>query len=248
VLGIASAGLTAGRSERVIQDEVEAELLTHLEGGGHVGLSLAADHAAYLSSLAERVRRMLLRGVGAAGRDEIRHGARLAKRWETRADDIVRRQRQFQDSSRTGETLRGVLQHGDDAADGLEEVAFLLTLVPEQTADANLRPLATLADLVLNGARDYVRCLEHAKGLPSGRAGADIDEFLVAVDRVLEFERAADDAERQARTTLLSTCADFRELHVLSAAARAFEQAADALAHGALGVRDYVLSGLADHG
>ena len=141
-----------------------------------------------------------------------------------------------------------MLQHGDDAADGLEEAAFLLTLVPEGTNDDGRRPLATLAELVLNGARDYVRCLEHARSLPRGRAGADIDEFLVAVDRVLDFERAADDAERQARATLLSICADFRELHVLSAAARAFEQVADALAHGALTVRDYVLGGAAVRG
>lgn len=246
VLRIASVGLAAGRSDRVIQDEVEAELLAHLEGG-HNGLSLAADHAAYLSSLAERVRHVLLRhSIG--GRDDTTHGARLAKRWEARADDIVRRQHQFQDWSPAGDMLHRILQHGDDAADGLEEAAFLLTLVPEQTGEANLRPLATLADLVLNGVRDYVRCLEHARSLPRGRAGADLDEFLVAVDRVLACEGSVDDAERQAHATLVSGCADFRELHVLSAAARALAQAGDALAHAALAGRDYVLTGAADHG
>lgn len=239
VLHVASAGLTAGRSDRVIHDEVEARLLVHLAGGAHNGLSLVADHAAYLTSLAERVRRALLPG---AGRAETAHGAQLAKRWEARADDLVRRQRQFQDSSHVGEMLRRILRYGDDAVDGLEEAAFLMTLVPEPTAEPSLQPLATLADLVLDGAREYVRCVERAKSLP----GEHVGEFLAVVDRVLDAERAVDDVERQARATLLATSADFRELHVLSAVVRAFEQTADALAHSALAVRDYVISGMGD--
>jgi len=247
VLRIATAGVAAGRSIRLIQDEVEAELRAHPAMGSLGGLGLAADHAAYLSSLAERVRRMLLDGAGQTSRAKAIRDAALAKRWEARADEIVRRQRQRHDPARSGALLRRLLQQGDDAADALEEIAFLLTLVPDRTPEAALRPLTALADLTMNGCRDYVRCLEYGRHVPARPAGSDLEDFLVAVDRVLEFERAADRAERAARSTMLGTAQDYRQLHVLTAVARAFEQAADALAHGALTARDYALGGATDH-
>lgn len=242
VLRLASAGLASGRSSRAIQDAIEAELRASLDRSAHNGLNLVADHASYVSTLAERVRRVLLRTASGAGREEAERGAQLAKRWEARADDLVRRQRERCDPG-TGDGVWRILQHGDDAADGLEEAAFLLTLVPDDAAETCMRPLASLADAILDAARDYVRSVEHARALPPGRSGADLDECLAAVDRVVELERATDRAERQALATWLATTMDFRAFHVASAAARALEEAADALAHAALAVRDYALRG-----
>lgn len=247
VLQIASRGLTAGHSTRLIQDEVEAELLPLLATAPHNGLGLVADHAAYVAALSERVYQMVLASGRATPADETRRGASLAKRWEVRADELVRRLRQTEDASRTGDVLRRLLQHGDDAADAFEEVAFLLTMVPESAPETAREALRQLAELARNGCRDYVRCVEHAKYLPRQRSANEIDEFLESVDRVLAFERATDAAERAARVTMLGACRDFRELYVLTAAARGFEQAADALAHCALTARDYAVSVVASY-
>jgi hypothetical protein len=130
-------------------------------------------------------------------------------------------------------------------ADGLEQAAFLLTLLPDASASHDgLHALGELADLMVAGAQSYVRCLECARD--SHRLGTPdvVKEFLAAVDELIAFEHQADDRERQAEAALVGAARDFRELHVLSGIAHAFEDAADTLARCALILRDYVLDTL----
>lgn len=242
VLRIASAGAAAGHSERLIQDEVEAELLTHLETTEHKILDTAADHAMLLSALAERLRLTLQCGASPDSHDAIVRTARLAKAWETRADEIVRQSSRSIDQPDGDHVLGPLLSQADNVADALEEAAFLLTLVPGNHREDRLAPLRGLADLVGDGTKEYVRCLEAARDVARYRAQSDVRDVLLCVERIAHLEHASDAAERAAKATLVGICTDWRELQILFETTRALEQAADALARCARPIRDYVLS------
>jgi len=145
----------------------------------------------------------------------------------------------------TGAALSRLLGEADDVADGLEEAAFLLTLVPhERTSRKALEALRDLTDLITHGTQEYIKSLECA--LEAHRVGSReaVEEFLVAVDAVIAFEHTSDDRERTVQAVLVETCGDFRELHVLSALAGRLGDAADVLARCALILRDYILESL----
>ncbi len=243
VLRIAAEGLRMGRSPRLIQDEIEAELLTYLQTTEQSTLAMAAEHAALVTSLAERLRRVLLGATGERGAEYAIRAAELAKRWETRADEIVRRSYRLRDQSGGVHLLARLLSEADEIADALEEAAFLLTLVPRGIDSGGMSPLTDLANLVCRGSRDYVRCLECARALPREPVRSDVEEVLVAVDRLVDLEHASDGAERAVTAALVRTAEDFRALHVLSAIAHHFEQASDGLTRCGVIVRDYVLGG-----
>jgi uncharacterized protein Yka (UPF0111/DUF47 family) len=245
VLRITSEGLRSHRSLRLIQDEIEAELLTHLQTTERSTLAMAAEHAAIVATLAERLRHVLVRARAGRGASQAARTAALAKTWETRADELVTRACRLRDQGAGATILTRLLASADDVADALEETAFLLTLIPSDTESKAIASLRPLAELVCRSAREYVRCLECARELPREPARADVEDVLVAVDHLLELEHESDGEERAVKARLLEGSKDFRELYVLSAIARAFEQSADALARCSLIVRDYVLNGVA---
>ena len=242
VLRIASDGLTNHRSIRLIQDEIEAELLTHLQTSERRTLTMAAEHAAIVATLAERLRQTLMRIKGGHRGTQAERAAVVAKTWETRADELVIRACRLRDQSAATNIAARLLVTADDVADALEETAFLLTLIPEKADDSGVAALTELADLVTRSTKEYVRCLEGARDLPREAARTDVQEVLVAIDRLVELEHQVDAAERAAKARLIEASHDFRELYVLSAVAHGFEEASDALARCSHRVRDYVLS------
>jgi hypothetical protein len=242
-LRIASDGMRAGRSRRLIVDEIEAELLSHIDTSERATLVIAAEHAALLGALGDRVRRALLRARGRLAHDEAERTAALAKGVETRADELVRRSQGVRDRS-GGTVLGSLLTEADQAVDALEQAAFLLTLVPRAAMADGVGALAPLADLVSLATREYVRSLECARDLPREPVRSDLESLLVAVDRLQQIEHDADGVQRSAEAQLVRTCAGFRELHVLSRIVDALEEAADALGRCGLLVRDYAMQGV----
>ena len=242
VLRITADGLKAGRSPQLIEDEVEAELLTHLQTTELSTMALAAEHAMLITALAERLRHVLMRArSGHRGRDVAR-AAELAKTWDVRAREIVSRSRRLRDRSATADTIRRLVAEANSVACSLQETAFLLTLLPPQNDQDSLTILARMADLIGDGAKEYVRCLEYAKDLPRQPVRSDLEEILVACDRIVHLERESDRARRCVQERLIHGATDFRELHVMSEIARELERAADALARCALTVREYALT------
>ena len=242
VLRITAEGLSNHRSIRLIQDEIEAELLTHLQTTERSALTMAAEHAAIVATLAERLRQTLMRVKSGRRGPQAERAAVVAKAWETRADELVIRACRLCDQSAGTHILARLLMTADDVADALEETAFLLTLIPDQANASGLAALSELADLVTRSTKEYVRCLECARELPREAARSDVQEVLVAIDRLVELEHEVDTAERAVKARLIEASHDFRELYVLSAVARGFEEASDALARCSYRVRDYVLS------
>jgi uncharacterized protein Yka (UPF0111/DUF47 family) len=240
VLRIAAVGLRARHSVRLIQDEIEAELAACLTTSERGLLETVSDHAMLLSALAERLRAMPGR------RDRLladaARTAAFAKEWETRADDMVRNASRAVDPTERAHVLRRLLTEADEAIDALEEAAFFITLVPDDTPAGAAAPVAGLAELVADSVKEYVRAVAYAVEFCRFRARGDLDHVLLAADHVAELEHACDAAERSARATLVVACDDHRQLHVLAEIVRAFEQAADAVARAGGIVRDYVLA------
>ncbi|MGC4082219.1 MAG: hypothetical protein QM736_08970 [Vicinamibacterales bacterium] len=239
VLRISWEGVGAKRSRRLIADEIEAELLSHLETMSCATLTVAADHAALVVALGDRVSQVLSRAGSSRGRLEAERGAVLAKAWETKADAIVQRARSMPDGP-SDATLSGLLTQADAAADFLEQAAYLLTIAPIAAGLEAAATLTPLADAVCRATRVYARCLECARDLPRG-ARSDIDDVLVAVDRLLQIEHEADAAERAAEAHMVETCGDFRQLHVLSRVAQVLESAVDALRQCGFTLRELAL-------
>ena len=139
------------------------------------------------------------------------------------------------------------MEAADDAADELEEAAFLLELLTESEARGEpLDALRALAELLVEGAQEWIKALSHAAHVDRTRgagAGAreDVDDFLIAIDGLLELEHRADDAQRALIHASVQGARNFRQLHMYSEMGRGLEAAADALKWAALITRDHLL-------
>jgi hypothetical protein len=129
-----------------------------------------------------------------------------------------------------------VVERADDAADALEEAAFLTSLMPSPTA-STATAFAELGDLVVSTAEAYLACVAAARGAaPEGQAG-----ILEAFDAVLALEHRMDNAERHAVARFGRDGAIDGKLFVIaSRITGAAEQAVDALTHASLALRDRV--------
>ena len=245
VLRIAAEGLREHKSQRLIQDEIQAELLTHFQTSELGALALAAEHAMLIAALAGVVRDALVLALTESDASALSGFAARAKAWESQADHIVSRSRTVLEQASDGTALARLMSEADDVADALEEAVFLLTLTSDSRAGGkSLEALRELADLMISGAQSYVRCLECARDAHHLGTRDNVEEFLVAVDAVVRFEHQSDEQERMVKAVLLEVARDFRELHVLSEIAGCLGDAADALARSVLILRDEVLETL----
>lgn len=239
VLRITSEGLRAGQSQGLIRDRIRAELQMHFSNEGKRLLRLAGDHAGLVFEIATLVRDGI--AGGGAGENELAKLARRARRFEHDADLLVIAAREVVRRRPDHQVLLPVLESADDAADQLEEAAFLLELLlkTDVKAWAN-EALGGLSDLLVEDAQEWIKALGHALYI-DGRAHGDADDFLVAIDRIGALEHQADDAERALRYAAVQHAQDFRQLHLCSEIGRSMEAAADALKRSSLITRDYVL-------
>jgi uncharacterized protein Yka (UPF0111/DUF47 family) len=139
-----------------------------------------------------------------------------------------------------------LLVDADDAADHLEDVTFLLTLLggaPPRREEILL--LAELADLTLAAARENLKAVECARAFGRGGSREDLQDFLEAVDQVVILEHRSDEANRRAKRSILTSTPDFRHLEILSDVRRHLEATSDVLRHVALALRAFVMGELA---
>jgi hypothetical protein len=243
VLRITSEAWQQHASLRLVRDEVQAELVEHLQDSQQGVLCLASDHAALIVALALAVRDGISVLSDTAATDRLARAAERAKRWETRADDLVNRARTAQRHTPDAELVGRLLPFADDVADGLEEAMFLLNLLAAHRPDAGaIDALAKLAGIAVAGAEEYVKCLEITRDVRRNGTREDVQQFLVAVDRVITLEHDSDEAERGATAAALIGAGDFRCLHLFSEIAHAIEASVDALGRCALMLKDTVMA------
>ncbi len=241
-LRAASEGLRAGKSPLLIRDELRVEVLRHAQASHRRLIDTAAEHASLIVESAQALQTTLVR-LGIFEDDDFltRQAARAAG-WEHDADEIVVAQRQAAGRVEGGGTVAALTTMADDAIDLIEEGVFLLTLVPREAIPVVRPILMPLASILVMASREHLKAVEIAREVVDGASPDDLEDFIVAVDRVASLEHDADDAERAARAAMVATAPDFRTLYVADNLARAAETATDALLRSALGLRDHVLT------
>ena len=241
VFRAATEGLMQRRSERFIRDEVKTELARRFHGAQESLLSIASAHAALTFELATGLYDSLLR-FGDEG-VSLDASAVRAQRREREADTLVNRVRSLVRRLHKPEIYRDLMHEADDAADALEEAAFLATLLPKLApAPDLLAPVVRLAALLVEGSQEMVKMFEAAAHVRRDGERDDLQDFLEAVDRLIGIEHETDDVERAARGLLIMQAPDFRVLELIGALARVLEEASDAQSRAALMLRDHLVN------
>ena len=246
VLRIASEGLSAGRSARLLRDEIQAGLAQRLQSAEGVFLAICLRHIGLSRMLAGEIRDAQFGGRLTSTADRAALTER-ATRLEKKGDRLTLEAREV--AGRITETdprLRLVIDQAEAALDALDEAAFLLSLAPDLDDGAALTaPLAVLADCAVESAGQMARACEAASRAPSGRRD-DATSALQAIDAVCAAERAADAAEREMIAALMRAPPPDPRLAILGVElAHTIERATDDLAHSALALRDHLLGELA---
>lgn len=245
VLSAAAHGILEGQSHTLIADRIRAELQRYCTDDERRLLAVASDHAGLIFAIAALVQD----GVLAAGTSDGGFDKRAdrARRFEHDADLLVVAAREAARRRPDRAIFRTLLETADDAADHLEDVAFLLVLLAngalgyDKPSGQTLDALRGLADLTMEGTREWIKALSHAAHLTRPGSREDTDDFLTAIDRVAALEHQADDAQRRLTTLAIQQSKDFRQLHLYTVISDGLEETMDALKHASLALRGHVL-------
>jgi uncharacterized protein Yka (UPF0111/DUF47 family) len=243
-LAATAQGMLAGKSQLLIRDELRVEVLRHIRASHRRLLDASAEHASLIVECAQALRAAIVRLGTPDGDDFLHRAAQRAASWEHRADEILTGQRQA--ARRVGNDARvaALIAAADDAIDALEEAIFLLTLLPREAVGVARVLLDGVATIAVMTAREHLKAVEIARQVIDGSSPEDLEDFLIAVDRVTTLEHGADAADRVARAALVTDAPDFRSLYVADRVSGSSEEAIDALLRSALGLRDHILSRL----
>jgi uncharacterized protein Yka (UPF0111/DUF47 family) len=239
VFQAATEGLLSGQSSALVHDRVRVALATHFSNEQRQLMRLAGDHAGLVFEIATLVSDGLRAGD---------HGgekrSRRARRFEHDADQMVVDARKAVARRPEHLVFRRLLETADDAADGLEDAAYLLAL--RVLEGKPCEALQVLADLLVDASQEWIKALGHAEQIGAAASRAETEDFLIATDRIAVLERQADDAERALAASAIQHAADFRQLHLFTAIGGRLEEAADALKRASQILHDHVLETLSD--
>jgi hypothetical protein len=240
----ASQGLAAGRTARLIRDEIQADLARHFETTESSVLTLLVRHLGLSRMLAGEIAD-LVTAPGLASVAEKHALARRAKQLEEKADRLTVSAREVAFRTRGTSQLRPLIDEIENTMDALEQCAYLLGLLPDiDSRVVEVEPLVRLSEIVADSIGHLIRAVEAASRLPEGQR-IDAIGSLQSIDAVIAAERAADQAERDALAAFMAAPhSDARALVLGLDIACSLETATDHLAHSALLLRDRVLEEL----
>jgi uncharacterized protein Yka (UPF0111/DUF47 family) len=240
LLKACALGLLEGRSQSLIRDQIRAELLSHFNSREQQMLDLAGDHGGYILEIADLVRASLADWQGDNGDRAAR-----AKSRERAADEALMALRGRAHGKPEALLLCRIVETADDAADDLEEAAYLISLGgASPPGEAVLDRLQRLAALLVEDAREWVKLLANAGRLYHLTDRQQRDDFLVAADALARIERETDHAERSVTAALVAAPPPVADFHLAAAIAQALEQAADSLMRAGFQLHDHMLSRL----
>lgn len=236
-------GLLQARSERFIRDAIKAELARRFRTAQASLLAIGLTHAERVFDLAASVHDGLLRSADPGAAQFLERTAERARAWEHECDVLVTRIRSLARRTATPEVYAALMHAVDDAADGLEEAAFLTThLSCAPVSDPLIEAVRRLASLMQSAAQESVKMFEAASHVTPECAREDVQDFFAAADRIVSLEHETDAAERAVTNALLESSVDVKSFYLLSRLGNALEGAADGLALGAFKLRDHLLN------
>jgi uncharacterized protein Yka (UPF0111/DUF47 family) len=123
------------------------------------------------------------------GRSRSRPLHHAWERFHRRADDVVKELRSTVRRISGTEIYCRIVETADDAADQLEDAAFLTSLLFDSAPPAELpEPLLALADLLVDGTQALRRTIESAQYVRRGGERDTMQRFLEAADRGVTVE------------------------------------------------------------
>ena len=204
MLSAAAHGLLENQSHGLIADRIRAELQRQFSDDERRLLGVATDHAGLIFEIASLVQDgVLAAGTSDAGFDKR---ANRARRFEHDADLLVVAGREAARRRPNAPCFRTLLEIADDAADHLEDVAFLLVLLAggtlghDKPEGETLDALRGLAAVTVEGTQEWIKALSHAAHVTVPGSREDTDDSFTAIDRVAALEHQADDAQRRLTT------------------------------------------------
>lgn len=227
-LRAATEALLAGHSVRMVRDQIEADLVRHLE---RVDGALLAAVLRQIG-LAHDIVAAISRHIAALRAGQSADRKALTKRCgiiEQKADRIALETRKEAARLNARPTIGQLIDRAEEAIDEFEQAAFIASLLPELIDPALLAALAELCATGLTATEVAASGLAAASDVPEGRR-ADSEDALSAVTRLIDAEHAADRQERA--TTALVFAGGFDVATSLSVLelARAIERATDRFA------------------
>jgi uncharacterized protein Yka (UPF0111/DUF47 family) len=246
VLEKASTGLISGQSKQLLRDEIKTELLKYFHTAFQSLLNSAERHAEIIYDIAHLTQGSLLRASQSNSKRYIQKTADRCRHLEHRADDQLNEARSsVRNNPGTSLAFIDIIELADDAADNLEETAYLLTLLPDNNTTPDIfAELNLLSAQVVQTCQEYIKCLESASHVHRGGASEDMDDFLQAVDHIVKLEHDTDDTHRKITKIIVDKVNDCRLLHLFSQIAKSMEETADALSISGLKLREHVLDEL----
>lgn len=241
----AAEGAATGKSELLVRDELRVEMQKHVRARHRELLDAAAEHGSLVAESALALRAALVRLGLADGGAYLHRVSARARVWEHRADEILGSVRLAAQRVGGASGVVSAVSQLDDAIDLIEEAIFLLTLLPADAYPTVQPILAPLGSITASVAREQLKALQIGRDLLEAANDEDLEDFLVAVDRVAALEHEADRAERDAQASLVEACRDFRSLYVAGTVNGAMEDATDALAGSAIRLREHILATVA---
>jgi uncharacterized protein Yka (UPF0111/DUF47 family) len=234
VLRETGEGLAAGRSVRLIRDEIQADLAQRFETAESAVLAILVRHLGLSRTLASAAADILATGLTAPAGLVDR-----AKRLESKADRLTLEARELCGRLTGGQAVRRCVDAAENAMDAIDECVFLMSLAPEGPPPPEA--MTRLADILVDEIGQLVRAAEAAARLPEGRR-ADSVLALQSIDAAVQAERDADAAERASIGAVMQSAgADPRSLVLGLEVARTLETATDHMAHAAQALRERVL-------
>lgn len=247
LLALTSRRGREGGGTAEIADEARL-LLARYVGRHQEAFAALSEHAAYCHALAEGLNKALLHGHTRDAEAAAKLAAR-AKTWERKADHLVIGLRDSAARNPRRRPFLHLIETADDAADALEEAAFLLSLIAEGHhkgwTDGVREVLGQLAGTVLAATQDHVRALAMAADLAPTSPAAEQDAFIGTCWRVVTAERVCDALMRDLRRLAIRHITDAASLTLVTDFAGAFESATDAFLRAAHGLRSLGLTRLA---
>lgn len=241
-LHLSTDALSAGRSVRLVRDQIEADLVQHLERVDSTLLAIVMRQTGLAHDIAAGVARHI--AALQAGRPvESRLLMERAGRIEQKADRIAIEARKEVTRLNVRPIVGQLVDRMEEAVDELEQAAFIASLVSTRIDPALLTALAALCAIVISAAEAAASGLAAAAEVPDGQR-VDSEDALAAVVRLIDAEHAADRSERDVTAKVFAGGFDVAMSLSVLELARAIERSTDRLAGFGHLLREYIMSDL----
>ena len=239
---VSTEALGAGQSVRLVRDQIEADLVRHLERVDSALLAIVLRQV----GLAHDMTAAIAQHIAALRAGRPVDGKLLTTRAgliERKADRIAIEARKEVTRLNAGPIIEQLVDRVEEAVDELEQAAFIASLAPAGIDPALLSVLAELCAVATTATEAAASGLAAAVEVPEGRR-ADSEDALAAVTRLIDAEHAADSRERDVTARVFAGGFDVATSLCVLELARAIERATDRLAGFGHLLRRHIMTGL----